>query len=1148
MKLKSLTIRVLPGLDQGFEIGFEPDAVNVVTGPNASGKSSLIRAVRALLYPDQLDDFCDLRAEWQRDRQTLVCERRGHHASWFADGEAIDAPRLPDGDSLGAFLISSEDLSALGSTDEHISTRLRTMLAGGYDLDAVLENAPLASRPRPQKLGRELARQASEVAAKESEYAELHAELTTLEKLNRQLAATADAAGRLRASEDALALADAIAGRSAVEQTLIEEYPGGMDRLRGDELERLDMAEEKLAEREKELAIENGALRQARQRLEKSGSVDPQALEALQSELGEHRDRLVDIEHRIEQQTDTIEQLESALAIAARRLGQEHAPQRAEGLDQPALEELEKRVDRVQALREQIRNLTGELARTHVSSNLTGRSQSDLREARQALIRWLDGARLSPLEGILWGGLAAAAALAAWRLLGAQEIEPYPELVMLILIAAGVPLVLLGSFISRWRDLGQARTSFLATDIEPPLGWTEGEVEARIERLDLELESATRHEISQARAADVREQLNTQRANLDQAREKLRSFAADIGVSAETRLETGFQLWCRHLHDWQGQQLAVSRARQQLDQFQSRYREYQQQTAELLARHGMAGDQPGGSRELSGLIHLLSPRMRRNAELHNDVRSHEHRISELQADISQLERSRDQVYEHAGLKAGDRDNLIRRADQFETWRKLEQERRDFALEIGRLEERLAAEPELIRKAREQSRESLEKIHTELADRVAQRDQLNRRIAEIHTRHEDLLKRRELETLSAEMEASRQELDDELQRHLLAASAQALIDDVRTSHQADNEPAALTKAGQWFDRFTRHRYRLKFEQGQFRALDTRDNKPRGVAELSTGTRVQLLLAVRLAWIERAESRSETLPVFMDEVLTTTDPDRYRAIVESVQEIAVGGRQLFYLTAQTDDAAAWTAWAGDGPAPHLIDMTEVRKGQIQALEYTMPEGTRATPEIPDPAGMEALEWAEAAGVDAISPWRDAGAIHVFHIQQDQPTQVAELMRYDLARLGELEAFLQSARASQLVSADQRELLENRIVAARLILDDWCRRHDRPVDDAALNASGAVSDNFMPRVSELNRKLGGDPHKLLNGLRDGKVARFRSDNIDQLEQWLSEQGYLNREHEQERLTAARISLKSGLPPEDISSLRAWIIGAIRDPLQTR
>ena len=152
----------------------------------------------------------------------------------------------------------------------------------------------------------------------------------------------------------------------------------------------------------------------------------------------------------------------------------------------------------------------------------------------------------------------------------------------------------------------------------------------------------------------------------------------------------------------------------------------------------MAGDQPGGSRELSGLIHLLSPRMRRNAELHNDVRSHEHRISELQADISQLERSRDQVYEHAGLKAGDRDNLIRRADQFETWRKLEQERRDFATgdrssgrTVGR---RAGADQEGPRTI---PGEAWKKFIPSWPTGVAQRDQLNRRIAEIHTRHERL---------------------------------------------------------------------------------------------------------------------------------------------------------------------------------------------------------------------------------------------------------------------------------------------------------------------------------------------------------------------------------------------------------------------------
>jgi DNA repair protein SbcC/Rad50 len=53
MKLRQLEIRLLPGIDEAFTVDFQPDAVNVITGPNASGKSSLVRAVRALLYPEQ---------------------------------------------------------------------------------------------------------------------------------------------------------------------------------------------------------------------------------------------------------------------------------------------------------------------------------------------------------------------------------------------------------------------------------------------------------------------------------------------------------------------------------------------------------------------------------------------------------------------------------------------------------------------------------------------------------------------------------------------------------------------------------------------------------------------------------------------------------------------------------------------------------------------------------------------------------------------------------------------------------------------------------------------------------------------------------------------------------------------------------------
>jgi DNA repair protein SbcC/Rad50 len=1144
MKLKQLEIRLLPGIDQAFTVDFEPSAVNVVTGPNASGKSSLIRAVRALLYPEQNRDFCQLRAEWEREGQRLVCERRGHHVSWFENDAPAEAPTLPGAESLGAFLISSEDLAALGATDAHISGQLRTLLAGGYDLEAVTAEAPLAARPRPQKLARELERLANALAAKESEYADLHDELATLERLNRELEATTDAAVALRACEDALALADAIARRSAMEQTLIEEFPGGMDRLRGDEITRLEQLDQKIAERERELAVENGGLRQAREKLEKTGTVDPHALEALQSELAEQRDRLAAAERDIESLNEAIEQHEQASQAAARRLGGEQLAI-SDGLDQQALEELEKQVERVQGLREQIRNLTAELARTHVSSNMTGRAQGDLREARQALLRWLEFARLSPLEGVLWGGTSLAAILASWRLLSADAQAVSPELILLVLLATGIPLGLLGQFLLRWRDLGQAREDFLASDIEAPLGWTEEEVEARLERLELELESATRHEVSQVRAAEVREQLNARRTSLERARDQLRAYAAELGIGSNERLETGFLLWARHLHDWQRQQQALDEARLKLEQRQARYQQLQAESAELLHRHGMGSDKSAHSRDLAALIHLLTPRMRQNAELHNQLNSHQRRIEELQADIAQLQRSRDQIHDGAGLKPDQRSTLIQRVEQFDSWRELEQQRRDCSMEITRLEQRLSNEQALLEQARQQQREGLESQQETLSVRVARRDELNRHIAEIHTRHGEVLKRRELEGLQAEYEHHRQTLDDELEQHLMAAAAGALLDDVDQAHQADNEPQALALAGQWFDRFTRHRYQLKFEGEQFAAIDSRDRGRRGLSELSTGTRVQLLLAVRLAWIERAEARAEPLPVFMDEVLTTTDPARYRAVVESVQELAAAGRQMFYLTAQSDDAHAWSTWATEGPTPHLIEMAEVRADQIEPLEFIMPSADETPRRLPDPEGMEPLDWADAAGVDAINPWRDAGSIHVFHLLHDQLELCVKLIELDLARAGDLEAFLRSARAGQLLDGKTRDLLTQRLAAVRLILEDWQQRRFRPVDQAALHASGQVSDHFMPRVLDLNERLDGHPRQLIDSLRDGGVSRFRSDNIDQLEDWLRGHGYLNEESERDRLSAAEISLLANLPPDQITDLRAWINGAIGDPL---
>ncbi|MDZ7791990.1 MAG: AAA family ATPase [Xanthomonadales bacterium] len=1144
MKLERLDIRNLAGLDGPVSVRFEPDAINFITGPNASGKSSIVRAVRALLYPELTPGFCHIRARWRVGEQTLECERHGEQVAWLDGSEPAPPPSLPGSESIGAYLISSEDLARLGDTDDHIAAQIRTLLAGGYDLDAVLAEPPLSRPPRPQKRAKELSELARAVVQKQNEYTELQGELDTLDGLQRELEETEHAAGELRACEDALALADAVAARTALENTLIDEFPGGMDRLRGDELTRLDQIEEQIAQRRKELGLTEDALEAAEKRLSASGGVDPQKLEAVQAELADRRDELADIERRIDQHAVALEQALRQRGIAGERFGKLDTEAQPE-LPLSELENLERQVDRVLDQREKLRSITAELARLHVPRAGAADTPEILRQARDALAEWLEHARISGLEGILWGGLSLAGALAGWRLLGPREIEPFGELILLVGLAVGVPAFMLGQFILRFRYLADARSRYLATDVEPPLGWAEEEVETRLERLEQELESASHRQVQHNHAGELRERLNQERTRLEEARSKLQAVAESLGLKGEVRLETSFLLWARQLHDWQQADVAVARHKQELEHDRSAHAASRKQAADLLERYGFDQVDNLSSRKLAGVLHQLSPRMRTNAELHNEIQAHRNRLGEIEADIEMLQRRHDQVFEQAGLHSGDRDTLIQRIEQHEEWRQLEQQRRDRSLEAARLEQKLEAEKELLKQAREQQREALARRQEDLAEKAQRRDELNRHIATIRTRHEDLVRRRELQSLTGEYELKREALAEDFDQHMLATAGQTLIEDVRIAHQADNEPAALRRAGHWFERFTHHRYRLHFRGERFEAFDARAEESRSLAELSTATRAQLLLAVRLAWIEQAERNREPLPVFMDEVLTTSDPDRYRLVVESVQEIATGGRQMFYLTAQSDEATAWAAWAGDGPQPHTVDMAEVRRGQIEPLELTMPTGERRKREIPEPGDQAPEAWAREAGIGPIRPWLGTGMIEVFHLLHDDLGLAARLMQLELSRLGELSGYLDTNEDGELLDPGERARLERRCNAAALVLDDWRARHHRPVDAGALAAFGQITDTFMPRVLDLLEEVGGHPRALIEGLREGRVSRFRSDTTDALEEWLADKRYLATRPEDTSITAAELSSRTGLSPEEAADLREWIISAIDDSL---
>src|SRR5690606_18107745 len=156
------------------------------------------------------------------------------------------------------------------------------------------------------------------------------------------------------------------------------------------------------------------------------------------------------------------------------------------------------------------------------------------------------------------------------------------------------------------------------------------------------------------------------------------------------------------------------------------------------------------------------------------------------------------------------------------------------------------------------------------------------------------------------------------------------------------------------------FELELGADGFTARDTRTGAPRALDELSDATRIQLLLAARVAHVEALEGDGPALPLLLDEVLSTTDPSRFRAIAEALLELAAAGRQVGYRTGDLDEAAAGVE-AGRAlghPEPRLFDLGEA--GAARPAEALPP--VEPAPAPPSPEGLDAHAYARRLGVPA------------------------------------------------------------------------------------------------------------------------------------------------------------------------------------------
>ena len=124
----------------------------------------------------------------------------------------------------------------------------------------------------------------------------------------------------------------------------------------------------------------------------------------------------------------------------------------------------------------------------------------------------------------------------------------------------------------------------------------------------------------------------------------------------------------------------------------------------------------------------------------------------------------------------------------------------------------------------------------------------------------------------------------------------IVDGMRSRYERTCQPRALIEASKFLDRLTQGRYHNIWTPLGEKSLlvDDRQGRSIPVELLSSGTREQLFLAIRLAVVQDLGRQGIRLPMILDDVFVNFDQQRAAIAAKVLMDFAADGHQLLLFT--------------------------------------------------------------------------------------------------------------------------------------------------------------------------------------------------------------------------------------------------------------
>jgi energy-coupling factor transporter ATP-binding protein EcfA2 len=1112
LRFEELQIRRSPGFErEGFTLSGLSAGINLIHGPNGAGKSTTARAVAELLWPGVAGGArSSLRGRFQLSDVEWSVDLDGPRVQYRRAGAQADVPPLPPGDGHQRYHLSLHDL--LRERDTGFAAAIAREMAGGYDVrhcGEVLEPRAPVSRRNSLNEALDSAREDYERAlARQQDLLDQERGLAEL----REAYAGADAAQRrvvvLQAALDHAHARE----REAEARAELGGYAAAMERVSGSEYEQLCRLRDNVrkldeARREAEKIAEEAATRAGLLALPEE-ALREELLAGLEADLT----RLEEAEREVERARSAYAKAMARRDTEAVRLRGAVDPDRLSGADLHAVTDFVTFARRANAVAS--RRDAAESRLRLFSGTDAGVDSGGLERGIYLLRCWLRVPDTSAASGAaddrrrLIAGISAAVVLAvlAVALIVADQLG-YAALAA---VAGALIAVLL------WPGRGRAaradarevhRNEYEKLGLQSPSSWESPAVEALLSALEergVEVREAaarqrTRHELEEELAGIVKEE-----RRIEAERERI---AATLGVTLPAAGPVELAWVSETLVRWQAAHADAVAEDAALQTARLGVAELHESLRLRLAPLGY--DSLVTTGELSSAIVAFRQRRMALQAAREATRNAERALARIREDRAEQEQQIQGLFEALGLDADSDETVKLWCDTRAAYRGAYERHRHA---VGVLE---TTRGRLITHGAEEALASIPAAEIQLqieaeGERASRRDALKDDITSTETLIQHAKRSHNVEAALERRDRAEQALRDARDRDIRGAIALELIDVLERATRDRHLPAVFRRARELFARITHGRYELRLDQQdepEFTAFDELDRQERRLDELSSGTRVQLLLAVRVAFVEQQE-QGVRLPLLLDEVLGNSDDERARAIMEAAVELAREGRQIFYFTAQADEVARWRALAAEGGAG--IDLREIDLREVRTLERRL-EIPRlfpiARPPLPHPEGLDHEAYGRRLGVPRLDRAEaEAAGVHLWYLTND-PLVLHRLLTLGPDRWGPLRALVRNG-GRPLVDAALLQELEACGRAVEVFLEAARVGVGRRVDRAVLQDSGAVTTAFMDRVVDLAVRLEGDGVRLMESLEAGEVPRFSQKSKGALREYLAAEGYLPQE----------------------------------------